>query len=442
MPRPKVLFLSPVIPRSTGGGTAMRARRVLETLQSRFDVFLVIADIIRGETGQDVPSELDDLVVGKLFFSVDQSGSYVFRSVTKIRSVQVRLILNALLPRALFQTMWDRRARALVADAFGAVRFDAIHAFRLNLAPMAVHLAKAQRGRKPALFLDIDDFESKATRRAADLLRGRMGRQWYLVERLEAKKFELEERRLFHKFDCVFVCSTNDRHEIERRYGYRSVSVLPNTVALPTVPNDLHRDHDRIFTLLFVGSMAYVPNEDAVLFFCDEVLPILRRIAPGRFRFDIVGKNPTGAVRSLGNIAEVTVVGEVPDVAPHYRACDIVLAPIRTGGGTRIKILEAFSFRKPVVSTTIGAEGIDVTPGKDILIGDDPEALARACHRLMVDETEYENIADAGLRLVTSRYSPKALETYLFTAYDATLRSVASRVLANEHGVRSDACDG
>jgi glycosyltransferase involved in cell wall biosynthesis len=159
---------------------------------------------------------------------------------------------------------------------------------------------------------------------------------------------------------------------------------------------------------------------DAVLFFCTHVLPLLRPDAPGRFRVLIAGRADGDLdLDRLTATEEVRLVVNPPDLSPYYAQSDAVIVPIRSGGGTRIKILEAFSYGLAVVSTTIGAEGLDVTPGLDIIIADGAEAFAEQCLRIWTDGLR-RRIAGAGRDLWRRKYSPVALVAALTAAYEVS----------------------
>jgi glycosyltransferase involved in cell wall biosynthesis len=138
--------------------------------------------------------------------------------------------------------------------------------------------------------------------------------------------------------------------------------------------------------LLFIGTLNYPPNEDAVGHFCSDILPLIRRKFLHPVRIRIVGAVPSpGIVLLSRRYPDVEVVANVPDLAPYYAEADVVIVPLRAGSGTRIKILEAFSFGRPVVSTTIGAEGLALKNREQLLIADEPEAFAGACVELLED---------------------------------------------------------
>ena len=144
------------------------------------------------------------------------------------------------------------------------------------------------------------------------------------------------------------------------------------------------------------------------------MLPILRRIAASRpFAVEIVGATPSPRVIALGGHPEITVVGPVAEVAPSYRRAHAVIVPLRTGGGTRIKILEAFAHERPVVSTAIGAEGLEVQADRHLAVADSPADFAAACARLIQTPAAGAAYAREGLALVHARYAPDRLRSIL-----------------------------
>jgi glycosyltransferase involved in cell wall biosynthesis len=204
-----------------------------------------------------------------------------------------------------------------------------------------------------------------------------------------------------------------DRQKLCRRFPRTRWHIVPNIV--PEPPEFSAVGNDR-FTFLFVGQLGYLPNWDAVLFFCTHVLPVLRRDAPSGFKVLIVGRSG-GDLDRLTGIEEVRVVVNPPDLLPYYAQSDVVIVPLRGGGGTRVKIIEAFSYGLPVVSTTIGAEGLDVTPGSDIIIADGAEAFADQCLRIWRNDDLRRRIAAAGCDLWRRKYSSAALVATLNTVY-------------------------
>jgi sugar transferase (PEP-CTERM/EpsH1 system associated) len=174
--------------------------------------------------------------------------------------------------------------------------------------------------------------------------------------------------------------------------------------------------------MVFTGSMDWLPNEDAMTYFCREILPRVRQVEPDA-TLSIVGRAPTPAVRKLAEIPGVEVTGRVDDVRPHIARAAVYVVPLRIGGGTRLKIFEAMSMAKAVVSTTVGAEGLPVTHGRDIEIADEPSRFAHACVRLMRDAATRRALETAARQLVVDHYDWSAVAQ----DFERALLSAANR---------------
>jgi glycosyltransferase involved in cell wall biosynthesis len=161
---------------------------------------------------------------------------------------------------------------------------------------------------------------------------------------------------------------------------------------------------ERPAALVFVGSMDWYPNEDAVRYFADAILPLVRREVPAA-SLTVVGRNPTSRLRAMAAAAGIEVTGTVADVRPHLGAGAVCVVPLRIGGGTRLKIFEALAMGKAVVSTAIGAEGLPLADGEHYLRADDPARFAGAVVSLLRDPGRRRALAGAGRRLVETRYS-------------------------------------
>jgi glycosyltransferase involved in cell wall biosynthesis len=155
--------------------------------------------------------------------------------------------------------------------------------------------------------------------------------------------------------------------------------------------------------LVFVGSMDWRPNDDGVGWFAREILPLIRKQRP-HCKVAIVGRNPSPEIKALEN-GNVRVSGTVPDVRPYLWGSKVSIVPLRIGGGTRLKIYESMAAKSPVVSTTVGAEGLAYRNGEDIAIADTPQAFADACLDLLDNEEKRTTMADAAWQMVSSRFS-------------------------------------
>jgi glycosyltransferase involved in cell wall biosynthesis len=171
-------------------------------------------------------------------------------------------------------------------------------------------------------------------------------------------------------------------------------------------------------TLAFIGSMDWAPNVDAVRYFVGEILPRLRSRSPAS-RVLVIGRNAPTDLLQTGT-AGVEVTGTVPDVRPFLASATAVVVPLRSGGGTRLKILEAWAMRKAVVSTSLGAEGLRAADNDNILLADSPEQFAVQCHQLLTDVPLRNRIAEGGYRTATELYDWSRVGERLLDAYDET----------------------
>jgi len=218
------------------------------------------------------------------------------------------------------------------------------------------------------------------------------------------------ERAALERFDLVLAVSEADGDTFERLYpgALRSPVHIVNTgvdtryfAPLPEVP--ARRTH-----LVFTGSMDWLPNEDGMTWFVRDILPLIRRAEP-EATLSIIGRSPTPAVRRLAEDRGVEVTGSVDEVRPHIAAGSVYVVPLRIGGGTRLKIFEAMGMGKAVVSTTIGAEGLPVTNGSDIVLADEPAAFAASVVGLIRDGDRRRRMEIAARRLVVERYDWSAV---------------------------------
>jgi len=191
------------------------------------------------------------------------------------------------------------------------------------------------------------------------------------------------EAEVIPLFDACTVASNNEMHHLLRLGFSTKVGVIPNSIDTHHfTPNILKKTKNS--DILFVGQMSYTPNIDAATYFVQKIFPAILRAIPSA-RFFIVGQKPSDEVLKLHDGTRIIVTGEVPDTRMYHEQCSVIVTPIRYGGGTRIKILEAMAMSKAVVSTTVGAEGIPITQGKDIILADHEDEFAAQCVKLLLD---------------------------------------------------------
>lgn len=217
---------------------------------------------------------------------------------------------------------------------------------------------------------------------------------------LEWKKMAVYEPEADNLFSSVVVMSEIDRAEIMgREKSPESVEVVENGVDTGKF-QPLFPVYDPV--ILFVGALDYLPNQDAVFYICNEILPLLKKSFQD-MKVLIVGRKPSSEIRDLASDS-VEIWSDVPSVEPFYRRASIAIVPLRAGSGSRLKILEAMAFGRPVVSTPKGAEGLEIEPGKDFLMADDPPAFAESITNLLADNGLYEQIAQTARKTVERKY--------------------------------------
>ena len=209
------------------------------------------------------------------------------------------------------------------------------------------------------------------------------------------------ERKVCREARHVIAVSKEDARQMEEMFGLRDVSSIPTGVDVETFTP---REETTRNGLVFVGSMDWLPNIDGMRFFCDEVLPLIRRERPD-CSVAIVGRLPTREIKAMAERDPlIQVTGTVDDVKPYLWKAAVSIVPLRIGGGTRMKIYEAMAARVPVVLTTIGAEGLDIHPPNDIRIADDPASFAQQCLALLNDPAASERQAGAAWDLVANNF--------------------------------------
>jgi len=165
----------------------------------------------------------------------------------------------------------------------------------------------------------------------------------------------------------------------------------------------------------------YAPNADGICYFCERVLPLIQEMAETPISLQVVGADPLRRVALLDRNPAVTIHVNVPSVAPFYHQADLCIVPLRAGSGTRIKILEAFSFRRPVVSTRLGAEGLAVADGEHLLLADEPEAMARACLTMLEDRESRDRMVGSAYQWVLENHSVASVEAAMDSIYRPVL---------------------
>jgi glycosyltransferase involved in cell wall biosynthesis len=226
-----------------------------------------------------------------------------------------------------------------------------------------------------------------------------------LYASLTARRLEAVEREILWTCFGHVVCSERERQLLLGWEPKARVAVVENGVDVKAFAAIPERPRNRV---LFVGSMAYHANSDAIVRFAQRIWPAIHERFP-QWTLTVVGSDPSAGVRALSERPGVEVTGTVPDVKPYYSEAVLAIVPLLAGGGTRLKILEALAASVPVISTTVGVEGLHVSNGKEVLIADQEADWLPACSSLAGQSELWRQLASAGRRLVESRYDWDAL---------------------------------
>jgi polysaccharide biosynthesis protein PslH len=280
-----------------------------------------------------------------------------------------------------------------------ATRFDAVNLecslfghYDLRQAPPSEKL--------PAVIVDAHNIEYDLARQYA-----RSGGS--LIRRLYAeanwRKIRREELAAYRDADGIYLCSATDERRLRDDVPNARTAVVPNAADVEYYqPLSSYPPSDGR-TVVFFGFLSYVPNLDGVSHFLKHIWPRIAAAHP-KARFKMIGGRPPPSLLALAG-PRVELTGFVPDLRPHLAEAAVVAVPLRLGGGTRLKIVEAMAMGKAIVSTTLGAEGIEAVRGRDLLIANEPEAFADAVNRLLAEPDLAARIGQSARQLAVERYS-------------------------------------
>lgn len=406
--RPGLLFLCQTVPYPPDSGVAIRTFHVLRLLARVFDVTALCFYRRKGEavSPQDLEGRLGALrqFARVEAFPVPQEHNRWRWAWDHLRSVLTRQ------PHTTY-AFESGEVRTRVRQLLGTRRLDLFHVDSLALSR---YLPLLEHRTTVCVHHNIESLLLK--RRAA--VERTLWRRAYM--RHQARLMEREERRWIGKCALNIVVSEGDELELHRVAPGAKSLVVPNGVDIEAFRPAAGRNEG----LVFVGELTWFPNRDALDYFCSRILPRVHaahRDVPVRW----VGRASEELRREYRNRAGVELTGYVADVRPYVRDAACYVVPLRVGGGTRLKILDAWAMGKAVVSTSVGCEGLAARDGGNILIRDDPNAFAEAVCSVLENPSLQRSLAEEGRRTVERHYGWDHIGESMLEAYDALLTSVA-----------------
>ncbi|MBI5871160.1 MAG: glycosyltransferase [Actinobacteria bacterium] len=380
--RLKILVCLPVIPWPMSDGLRVRIFNLCRELAKRHELHLFCLSRMgpSEEQEQEIAAAGMGLTVVVKPFSTPETKMAAYLS-RLVKGVPPELILS-----------WEKIICSRIKELHGRERFDVVVGEHLF---MARFILEADCPR----VLDEHNVEGDLHRQLAKS-QNAPGR-WFKYA--DAVWLGLYERRLLRRMQMVTAVTEADASRFKAMVPGLPVDVVENGVSCidyaeaagaPRAPGD---------SLLYIGLMSYAANSDAVEWFASEILPIVHLRRPGAV-LTVAGSDPPESIRNLDDGRTIKVLGFVDDLKPLHQESSIMVVPLLAGGGSRLKILEAFATGTPVVSTTKGAEGLEVQDGRHLLIADEPGDFAAAVVRLSEDDSLYQDLRANARALVEEKY--------------------------------------
>jgi polysaccharide biosynthesis protein PslH len=405
MPKQSLLFLSQTLPFPPDGGVKIRTYHVLRMLAQEFDTTaLCFYRSKGGALRQDIDGSLQAL--GQL---ADVEAFPIPQELSRPRFVRDHL-LSVVTGRPYTVYVYEsRRFRDGLDSILSQKSFDLVHADSLDLSGYFERV-----GDRPLVCVH-HDAQSRLLRRRAEQESSAWRRQYL---RLQAKLMEGEERRWCPRVTLNVAVSDVDRDAMQAVAPEAVFDVVPNGVDVEFFQPQSHQEKQE--GLVFVGGTTWFPNLDALRYFQSAILPLLRSRGIQE-SVTWAGRASDDEIKNYGSNG-INLTGYVADIRPHVHRAACYIVPIRVGGGTRIKILDAWAMGKAVVSTSIGCEGLRAEDGRNILIRDDPDEFADAVSTVLGDADLRKRLGEEARRTAVEDYSWEGIGRRMVEQYRTLLK--------------------
>lgn len=398
----KILFITTKSPLPMNDGHSLRSFNLLKAVAQKHDVTLL--SFVKFPVEYEYKTELEKLCRTVTQFTIPDNGS---RSRTALSACLNLVEKIPYVAMKYNQQKMREEIRSLLRDE----KFDLVH---LDMLPLGVFLDEINI----PVILNEHNVESALLKRRCESIINPVARWYFTEQQSRLEKFETDiVRRVSH----VIACSEEDRLLLQSMEPDQPTSVVPNGV-----DTDFYQSHfayaENQNNLVFVGGMNWFPNRDAVTWFDQAILPGLLKREPD-IHLDVVGKAVDGMVNQHEH--QITMRGFVDDTRPYIEKAAVAIVPIRIGGGTRLKVLEALSMGKAIVSTAVGVEGIKVTHRKNVLIADTPAEFVSAIVELQHNAELRAQLGNAARELACNTYRWDIIGNNLLEVYkDVTGKTV------------------
>jgi glycosyltransferase involved in cell wall biosynthesis len=395
----KILILTPQRPYPPHQGTSLRNFHLIAELAKRHQISLLTF------LEPDQPADHGPL---------SQLCQQLETVPVPTRSTQLRLrqMLTTSRPDMSWR-LWSSVFNERLIQCLQTSAYDIVQIEGIELAP---YLPTVQRFAPQAKII-YDDHNAEWLLQQRNFLTDiRQPRRWIAAAYsfVQTQRLKRYERWICRQADGVVACSEADRAAIRQLDPKLSITVVPNGVDLTRFSH--YQGPAEQFDLVFTGKMDYRPNIDAMLWFSDQVLPLILQARPGT-TLAIVGQRPHARLDRLRSNPAITVTGFVDETLPYLAGSRVYIAPFRVGGGTRLKLLEAMAMRRAIVATTVGAEGYPIRSGQELVLVDEPAAMADEVLRLLNDEAARVRLGEQAYIFAQANYSWEKLVPALERLY-------------------------
>jgi len=399
----KILWISHILPYPPKGGVMQRSYNLIKEVAKENEVYLFAFN-----QKAWLPTK-EDIIKAKKEFERFCKKVEVFELPSdKSKAAWYSLVLKSFFSKDGYTINWTRSKimAKKIKEFLATNHIDLIHCDTIGLAEYVKDIKEIPKG------LNHHNIESHMMLRRAKREKNPLKKLYFYIEGIKLRKYE---KQVCPKFNMNLVVSELDKKRLLNIAPNSKIAVIPNGVDINYFKplNSKIKRHN----IVFAGRMNAYPNEDAVIWFLKEIWPLLKKEVPDT-TFTIAGRNPTPRIKKFAkNDLSILVTGYVDDIRPFIAQAEVYICPIRDGGGTKLKLLDAIAMGKAIVSTSIGAEGLEVKNGEHILIADDPVSFVSQILRIFKNLNLRTNLGNSAKNLVEKKYSWKIIGKKLNSLY-------------------------